>query len=62
MDFLWEEIGSITKPQNSFRNKDIISIGVDMNNKLAYISNLTKKKKKLFNMKITYIKLKQKIT
>ena len=33
VDFLWEELGSIIKPQNSFRNKDIISIGVDMNNK-----------------------------
>ena len=36
VDFLWEELGSVIKLQNPFRNKDIISIGIDMNNKHIY--------------------------
>ena len=31
--FYGKNLGSITKPQNFFRNKDILSIGTDMNNK-----------------------------
>ena len=42
MNFLWEELGSVIKLQNPFRNKDIISIGIDMNNK--HISPTQEKK------------------